>query len=210
VPDPDRKRLPVLPFVSHAVWRQWLAANHDTSKGLWLKMAKKGSGVDSVTYAEAVDVALCYGWIDSQKDAYDDAWWVQRFTPRGPRSKWSKINCAKADALIASGEMQAAGLAEVDRAKADGRWAAAYESQRTATVPDDLAAALAANAAAAAFFETLKGAGRYAILYRVGEAKRPATRAARIEKFVEMLAQGVAPHLFGEPTPPPGPGLTAG
>jgi uncharacterized protein YdeI (YjbR/CyaY-like superfamily) len=199
--DPDRQGLPVLPFASQAAWSEWLAANHDTSKGLWLKIAKAGSGNDSVTYAEAVDAALCHGWIDGQKGAYDEAWWVQRFTPRGPRSKWSKINCGKAEALIASGEMQAAGLGEVQRAKVDGRWAAAYEPQRTATIPDDLAAALDANPAAAAFFGTLKGASRYAILYRIGDAKRPATRAQRIEKFVEMLSRGEAPHLLGRPDP---------
>jgi uncharacterized protein YdeI (YjbR/CyaY-like superfamily) len=195
--------LPILPFASQAAWSEWLAANYDSCSGLWLKIAKAGSGNDSVTYAEAVDAALCHGWIDGQKGAYDEAWWLQRFTPRGPRSKWSKINCGKAEALIASGEMQAAGLAEVERAKVDGRWAAAYESQRSATVPDDLAAALAATPAAAAFFETLKGASRYAILYRIADAKRPATRAQRIEKFVDMLARGEAPHLFGAPGAPP-------
>jgi uncharacterized protein YdeI (YjbR/CyaY-like superfamily) len=191
--EPDHQGLPILPFASQAAWSEWLAANHDTSRGLWLKIAKAGSGNDSVTYAEAVDAALCHGWIDGQKDASDEAWWLQRFTPRGPRSKWSKINCGKAESLIASGEMQAAGLAEVERARADGRWAAAYESQRTATIPDDLAAALDANPGAAAFFENLRSARRYAILYRIADAKRPATRAQRIEKFVEMLARGEAP-----------------
>ena len=197
VTDPDRQGLPILPFASKAAWSAWLAASHDTSKGLWLKIAKAGSGHDSVTYAEALDVALCHGWIDGQKGAYDEAWWLQRFTPRGPRSKWSKINCRKAEALIA-------GRAEVEAAKADGRWAEAYESQRTATIPDDLAAALDANPEAAAFFKTLKSASRYAILYRIGDAKRPATRAQRIDKFVEMLARGEAPHLFGGAPPPPG------
>jgi uncharacterized protein YdeI (YjbR/CyaY-like superfamily) len=205
--DPDRQGLPILPFVSRAAWSVWLAANHDTSKGLWLKIAKAASGNDSVTYAEAVDAALCHGWIDGQKGAYDEAWWLQRFTPRGPRSKWSKINCGKAEALIASGQMRAAGLAEVERAKADGRWAEAYDSQRTATVPDDLAAALDANPAAGTFFQDLNGASRYAILYRISDAKRPATRAQRIEKFVEMLARGEAPHLFGGPA---GPGSSTG
>ena len=202
--DPDRQGLPILPFASKAAWSAWLAANHDTSKGLWLKIAKAGSGNNSVVYAEALDVALCHGWIDGQKGAYDEAWWLQRFTPRGPRSKWSRINCGKAEALIASGDMRPAGLAEVDRAKADGRWAEAYESQRTATIPDDLAAALEANPEAAAFFKTLKGVSRYAILYRLGDAKRPETRAERISRFVEMLARGEAPYLFGGPGPPPG------
>src|SRR5258708_32206809 len=118
MPDPDRQGLPVLPFASPAAWRRWLQANGGTSKGVWLKLAKKASGVDSVTYAEAVDVALCRGWIDGQKVAYDDGWWLQRFTPRGPRSKWSKINCGKVEALIAAGEMRPAGLAEVERARA--------------------------------------------------------------------------------------------
>jgi len=204
VTDPDRHGLPILAFASKAAWKAWFAANHGTSQGLWLKIAKAGSGNDSVTYAEALDVALCHGWIDGQKGAYDEAWWLQRFTPRGPRSKWSRINCGKAEALIASGDMQPAGLAEVERAKADGRWAEAYESQRTATIPDDLAAALDANPEAAAFFKTLKSASRYAILYRIGDAKRPATRAQRIDKFVEMLARGEAPHLFGGAPPPPG------
>jgi uncharacterized protein YdeI (YjbR/CyaY-like superfamily) len=202
----DRQGLPILPFASKGAWSEWLAANHDTSNGLWLKIAKGGSGHDSVTYAEAVDAALCHGWIDGQKDAYDKEWWLQRFTRRGRHSKWSKINCGKAEALIASGKMRAAGLAEVERAKADGRWAAAYESQRSVTMPDYLAAALAANPAAAAFFETLKGSSRYAILYRIADAKRPATRAQRIEKFVEMLARGEAPHLLGGPGPRPSAG----
>jgi uncharacterized protein YdeI (YjbR/CyaY-like superfamily) len=201
-PAPNRQGLPILPFASRAAWSEWLAANHDTSKGLWLKIAKAGSGNDSVNYAEAVDAALCHGWIDGQKGAYDQDWWLQRFTRRGPRSKWSKINCGKAEALIASGEMQAAGLAEVEKAQADGRWAAAYESQRTATIPDDLTAALDANPAAGTFFQTLNSASRYAILYRIADAKRPATRAQRIEKFVEMLARGEAPHLFSGPAPP--------
>jgi uncharacterized protein YdeI (YjbR/CyaY-like superfamily) len=199
--DPERQGLPVVPFASKEAWADWLAANHATSNGVWLKIAKAGAGHPSVSYAEAVDIALCYGWIDGQKGAYDKAWWVQRFTRRGARSKWSKINCGKVEALIAAGEMRPAGLAEVQRAKADGRWAEAYESQRTATVPDDLAAALEANPEAAAFFATLKGASRYAILIRIHEAKRPATRAQRIERFVEMLARGEAPYLSGGAPP---------
>jgi uncharacterized protein YdeI (YjbR/CyaY-like superfamily) len=201
-PDPDREGLSVLPFASRAAWAAWLAANHDTSKGLWLKIAKAGSGIDTVTYPEAVDVALCHGWIDGKKGAYDQTWWLQRFTPRGPRSKWSRINCGKAEALIAAGEMQPPGLAEVDRAKADGRWEEAYESQRTATIPDDLQAALDANPAAAAFFTTLKSTSRYAILYRIADAKRPATRERRVSSFVEMLARGEAPYLLGAASPP--------
>ena len=141
---------------------------------------------ETVTYAEALDVALCHGWIDGQKRGYDEAYWLQRFTPRGRRSKWSQINRDKAEALIAAGRMRLAGQAQVDAAKADGRWAAAYPGQKSATVPDDLAAALAADPQANAFFETLSGANRYAILYRVNDAKKPGTRAARIAKFVEM------------------------
>jgi uncharacterized protein YdeI (YjbR/CyaY-like superfamily) len=134
-------------------------------------------------------VALAWGWIDGQKNAHDDDWWLQKFTPRGPKSVWSKINCAKAEALIAAGKMKPAGLKEVERAKADGRWAQAYDSHRTSTVPDDLARALAANKRAAAFFEIIDAANRYAILYRVQTAKKPETRADRIAKFVAMLGR---------------------
>jgi uncharacterized protein YdeI (YjbR/CyaY-like superfamily) len=169
-------------------WAGWLAANHAASAGIWMEIAKAGSGVRSCTYSEAVDVALCYGWIDGQKAAAGEQVWLQRFTPRRPRSRWSKINRGRADALIAAGRMTPAGMAEVEQAKRDGRWAAAYEGQAAATVPDDLAAALAANAAAAEFFDQLDSRNRYAILYRVQDAKRPETRARRIATFVEMLA----------------------
>jgi len=192
----ERQGLPVVPFATQAAWTAWLAERYATSPGLWLRIAKAASGIDTVTYQEALNVALCYGWIDGQKGSFDDTWWLQRFTPRGPRSRWSKINCAKAEGLIASGAMQPAGLAQVEQAKADGRWEQAYDSHRTATVPDDLAAALEANPEAAAFFKTLNSANRYAILYRVGEAKRLATRAQRIEKFVAMLARGQTLHLL--------------
>ena len=184
------RRLPVLAFASQAAWREWLEAQHASSKGLWLKIAKKGSGAETVSYAEALDVALCYGWIDGQKDAFDDRWWLQRFTPRGRRSKWSKINRAKATELIAAGRMRPAGLREVERAKADGRWEAAYGSPSNLTVPQDLADALEANPEARAFFATLNRTNRYAILYRLHDAKRPATRAERLEKFVVMLGRG--------------------
>ena len=186
------RRLPVLAFASQAAWREWLEAQHASSKGLWLKIAKKGSGADTVSYAEALDVALCYGWIDGQKDAFDARWWLQRFTPRGRRSKWSKINCAKATALIEAGRMRPAGLREVERAKADGRWEAAYDSPSNLTVPQDLADALEANPEAKAFFATLNRTNRYAILYRLHDAKRPGTRAQRIKKFVAMLGRGEA------------------
>ena len=170
-------------------WAAWLEVNHARSTGVWLTIAKRGSAVATPSYDEAVDLALCWGWIDGQKRALDEGAWLQRFTPRGPRSRWSRRNRDKAAELIDRGAMKAAGLAEVERARADGRWDAAYEGQRSATVPDDLQAALDADPEAAAFFATLTGANRYAILYRVGEAKRPETRARRIETFVAMCRE---------------------
>jgi uncharacterized protein YdeI (YjbR/CyaY-like superfamily) len=186
--------LPVLAFATAAEFEDWLAASHATSAGLWLKIAKRGCGHPSLTYDEALDAALCWGWIDGQKRALDESWWLQKFTPRRAASPWSQRNRDKMAALTAAGRMRPPGLAEVERAKADGRWDAAYAGQRTATVPDDLAAALAANPAAAAFFDTLDRTNRYAVLYRVQEAKRPETRARRIEKFVAMLAAGEKLH----------------
>jgi len=186
--------LPTLPFASAEAFRAWLTERHDSSDGLWLAIAKKGSGVASVTYDEAVEIALCFGWIDSQKGKLDDSYYVQRFTPRRSRSPWSKTNRARAEALIERGEMTGAGLAEIERARSDGRWDAAYDGQKTATVPDDLRRALDVNPEAAAFFATLDSRNRYAILYRVQDAKRPATRAARIETFVAMLAAGDTPY----------------
>lgn len=180
--------LPVLFFESAAAWDAWLAAHHDGSRGVWLKIAKKGSGIPGVDYSQALDVALCHGWIDGQKGRHDDAYWLQRFTPRRPGSRWSRINTQRAEALIQAGRMRPAGMQEVEQARADGRWEAAYASQSTAAVPDDLAAALAASPRAAAFFATLDSANRYAILYRVADAKRPETRARRIATFVAMLA----------------------
>jgi uncharacterized protein YdeI (YjbR/CyaY-like superfamily) len=178
---------PMLAFPNPAAWEKWLAAEHAGASGLWLKLAKKGCPHTTVSYAEALDIALCFGWIDGQKRPLDDDYWLQRFTPRKPRGKWSKINRGKAEALIAAGRMRPTGLREVEAAKADGRWDAAYEGQSTATVPDDLRQALDADADAAAFFATLDRGNRYAILYRVQEAKKPETRAARIAKFVAML-----------------------
>ena len=180
----------VLAFASKDAWQSWLAKEHAASDGIWLKIAKKSSAVDSVTYAEALEVALCYGWIDGQKQPFDERHWLQRFTPRRARSRWSKINRDAAENLIAAGKMQSAGMREVERAKADGRWAAAYAPQKTATVPDDLQRALGKNAKARKFFETLDSRNRYAILYRIQDAKRPETRARRIAQFVEMLATG--------------------
>lgn len=179
--------LPVISFASRGAWEEWLAEEHATSNGLWLKLAKVGAGIDSVSYAEAVEVALCYGWIDGQAASFDETCWLQRFTPRRRRSKWSRINRDRASELIERGEMKPAGLAEVERAKSDGRWDAAYESQGTATMPDDLHRALEKNDAARAFFATLDSRNRYAILYRIQDAKKPETRARRIAKYVAML-----------------------
>lgn len=177
-------------FPSKAAFEEWLASNHQSSPGLWLKIARKQSDHTTVDYAEALDVALCYGWIDGQKDKFDDEYWLQRFTPRGPRSKWSKINRDKAEALIASGAMRPAGQAQIDAARVDGRWDAAYAGAKSATVPEDLAVALAANPAAKAFFDTLDSRNRYSILYRVQDAKKPETRARRVAQYVKMLAEG--------------------
>jgi uncharacterized protein YdeI (YjbR/CyaY-like superfamily) len=190
LPPMPKDDLPVLPFASKHAWEEWLEANHESADGVWIKMAKKGSGIETVTHPEAIDVALCFGWIDGQRTGLDDVWFLQRFTPRRPRSKWSQINREKAEALIADGAMRAAGLREVERAKADGRWEAAYPGARAIEVPDDLRVALDANPAAREFFETLTGSSRYAVLYRIHDAKRPETRARRIEKFVAMLARG--------------------
>jgi uncharacterized protein YdeI (YjbR/CyaY-like superfamily) len=176
---------PVISFETVPECEAWFAEHHGDQRGFWLKIGKAGAA-QTVSYAEALDIALCHGWIDGQKRGYDDRYWLQRFTPRGPRSKWSQINRDKAEALVEAGRMHPAGQAQVDAAKADGRWAAAYVGQKSATVPDDLAAALAADPQAMAFFESLTGANRYAILYRVQDAKKPQTRAARIAKFVEM------------------------
>jgi uncharacterized protein YdeI (YjbR/CyaY-like superfamily) len=179
--------LAVASFPSGEAFAAWLDAEHEQSPGIWLKIAKKNAGVPTVSYDEAVDVALCFGWIDGQKRGFDEQWWLQRFTPRKPRSKWSKINCTRADRLIKAGQMRPRGLAEVEAARADGRWAAAYAGQRAATVPDDLQAALDADPVARDFFTTISSQNRYAIIYRVGDAKRPETRAARIAKYVSML-----------------------
>ncbi|MEW6154204.1 MAG: YdeI/OmpD-associated family protein [Actinomycetota bacterium] len=186
--------LAVEPFESQAAWEAWLAANGATAPGVWLKFARKGSGVPTVTYAQAVESALCHGWIDGQSKGLDTTWYLQRFTPRRARSRWSKINRDKAEALIAAGRMQPGGLAEVERARADGRWEAAYDPPSKATVPDDLRTALDADPVAAAAFAALDAQNRYAVLHRVAEAKRPETRARRIAGFVAMLAEGRRPH----------------
>jgi uncharacterized protein YdeI (YjbR/CyaY-like superfamily) len=182
--------LPVIPFASRDAWAAWLEERHASSDGLWLKFAKKGSGIETVTYAEALEVALCYGWIDGQVRKFDEDYYLQRFTPRRERSRWSKINRQKATELIERGEMKPAGLREVERAKADGRWDAAYDAPSTAQVPEDLRRELEKNETAREFFETLNSANRYAILYQIQDAKRPETRARRIEKYVAMLSEG--------------------
>jgi uncharacterized protein YdeI (YjbR/CyaY-like superfamily) len=199
-----RDERPTMAFRTAKAWEAWLADHHAGSDGIWLEIAKQGGSVASVSHAEALEVALCYGWIDGQKAKLDDDRWLQCFTPRRRRSKWSWINREKAEQLIAGGRMQPAGLEEVERAKADGRWDAAYASQRSATVPDDLRRALEANPAAKAFFAELDGANRYAILYRLEDAKRPATRARRLETFVGMLSRGERIHESGKRSGPPG------
>jgi uncharacterized protein YdeI (YjbR/CyaY-like superfamily) len=181
--------LPVLPFASVAEWEAWLADNHD-SDGVWVKIAKKGTGIDSVRYPEVLEAALCFGWIDGRRESLDETWFLQRFTPRRARSKWSRINRDTVERLTEEGRMREAGLAEVERAKADGRWEAAYAGQRSTTVPDDLRAELDARPAAREFFETLTSQNRYAILYRLQDAKRAETRTRRLAQFVAMLEAG--------------------
>ena len=185
----------VLPFATPEEWEAWLRAHHETvTAGVWIKFARRASGIPTVTYGDALQVALRFGWIDGQARSHDESWYLQRFTPRRARSIWSKRNRDFATALIEAGEMEPAGLREVERAKADGRWDAAYDAPSTATVPDDLQAALDANPAATEFFAGLDRQNRYAILHRVQTAKRPETRARRIEKFVAMLAAGEKIH----------------
>jgi uncharacterized protein YdeI (YjbR/CyaY-like superfamily) len=191
----SRQGLPIVELASQTDWERWLEAHHASAAGLWLKLAKKGSGHETVSYQEALEAALCWGWIDGQKAAHDDRFWLQKFTPRGPRSKWSRINRNKAEQLLADGKMNPAGLARIEEARKDGRWASAYESQSKATVPDDLQRALDTNPGARAFFATLDSANRYAILYRIQDAKRPETRARRIEKFVAMLNANEKIHM---------------
>jgi uncharacterized protein YdeI (YjbR/CyaY-like superfamily) len=186
--------LPILAFPSQEAWEEWLESNHSAVAGVWLKIAKKAAPIESVSHAEALESAICFGWIDGQRRALDERFFLQRFTPRGPRSRWSQINRDKATELTEAGRMRPAGLAQVEAARADGRWEAAYAPQRTATVPDDLRRALDADPAAAEAFEALDSQNRYAILYRVQDAKRPETRARRIARFVAMLAEGGKLH----------------
>jgi len=181
---------PILTLASEAEWEAWLDAEHATSDGVWLKFAKKGSGVETVVYAEALDVALCYGWIDSQVARLDERFYLQKFTPRRARSKWSQINREKIEALTKEGRMKPAGLEQVELAKSDGRWEAAYASPATVEMPDDLQAALDASPKAAEFWAGLNKSNRFAILYQLQDAKKPETRARRLEKFLGMLERG--------------------
>ncbi len=183
-PKPD---LPVKRFASQAAWDAWLEKHHGTSSGLWVEFGKKGSGVPSVTHAEALESALRYGWIDGQTASVDARMFRQRFTPRRPKSKWSKINCAAVERLLAEGSLAPAGVREMEAAKRDGRWAAAYDSPRNMQVPDDLAAELRKRPAARRFFEQLDSRNRYAVLYRLFDAKKPETRQRRLDQFVRML-----------------------
>lgn len=179
--------LPVVQFADPAAWERWLAEHAERSSGAWLKIAKKASGIPTVAYPEVLDVAICFGWIDGQRRPHDERFFLQRFTPRGPRSRWSQINCQRAERLIDEGRMRPPGRRQVQSAKADGRWEAAYAPQSRATVPEDFQRELDRNPAAREFFATLRGQSRYAFLYRINDAKRSATRARRIATFIAML-----------------------
>jgi uncharacterized protein YdeI (YjbR/CyaY-like superfamily) len=181
--------LPIVQAPDQSAWREWLQANHGSPDGVWLKFAKKASPTATVSYAEALEEALCFGWIDGQVRRYDEHFYLQRFTPRRRRSKWSQNNVEKAERLIAEGRMHPAGLAQIEAARADGRWEAAYPAQSQAPVPEDLQAALDAEPAAGEFFETLTGATRYAFLYRLHNVADPAARAKRIAMYIELLAE---------------------
>jgi uncharacterized protein YdeI (YjbR/CyaY-like superfamily) len=190
----ERAGLPIIAFTDLAELERWLEAQSPNSAGVWIKFAKAGSGIPSVGKSEAIDAALCHGWIDGQLDKYDDAHWLVRFTPRKSRSKWSQVNRARATELIEAGRMRPSGLAQIDAAKADGRWDAAYAPASKAAVPPDFQAALDQNPKAAAFFATLTGANRYAILYRIGAVKKPETRARKIAGFIAMLERHETVH----------------
>lgn len=195
--EPDHQPLPAPSLFKNArTFETWLKKHHASSDGLWLQIAKRGAHESSVTYAEAVEIALCWGWIDGQKKSLDDQHFLQRFTPRRARSVWSKVNVEKVAALIAAGRMQAPGLAQVEAAKADGRWARAYDGARTSVVPEDLLAALDAQPQAKAFFATINASNRYAVLWRIQTAVKPETRARRIAQLVAMLARGETVHIF--------------
>ena len=180
--------LPTMLFERQRDWLMWLTDNHNTSSGIWLQLAKKGAAVQSMSYDEAVEVALCFGWIDGQKRAHSDLYWLQKVTPRSAKSMWSKINKEKALALIRSGKMNPAGLKEIERAKLDGRWDAAYDSASKSSVPGNFQSALDGNARAKKFFEILDSRNRYAVLFRIQTAKNAESRAKKIAQFVQMLA----------------------
>lgn len=184
------KELPVLLFADQRAFEDWLENNHGVSEGIRLQIAKKNAGVASVSYADALESALCYGWVDSQKEKLDEKTWIQRFTPRGPRSIWSKVNKEKAEHFIASGRMKPSGLQAIEEAKRTGMWERAYEPQSTASIPDDFARGLEGKAKAKAFYDTLDRQNKYAILFRIHQAKKQETRAKRIEQFVRMLEAG--------------------
>ncbi|MGZ2411000.1 uncharacterized protein YdeI (YjbR/CyaY-like superfamily) [Sphingomonas sp. F9_3S_D5_B_2] len=186
--------LPILTFRDARSLEQWLDQQEADSAGAWIKFAKKAAGTATVSKAEAIDAALCYGWIDGQLNKYDEAHWLIRFTPRKARSRWSLVNKTRATELIAEGRMRGPGLAQIEAAKADGRWESAYAPASSAEVPSDLQQALDSNPAAAQFFATLKGANRYAVLYRIGAVKRPETRGRKIAEFVAMLERGETIH----------------
>jgi uncharacterized protein YdeI (YjbR/CyaY-like superfamily) len=194
MPASDKKSEPILAFKTPEDLEAYLAGEPRKSKGFWLKLSKAGTPAATINKAEAIEVALCWGWIDGQLDKFDDQHFLVRMTPRRPGSRWSAKNRAAADRLLMQGRLQSPGLAEVEAAKSDGRWAAAYASQGKAEVPEDLAAALSSHEAAKRFFETLDRANRYSVIYRVNDAKRPETRAQRIAQFVEMLARGETIH----------------
>ena len=191
--DPD-DGLAKLSFRSAAEWEGWLTDNHARPEGIWIKIAKKDSGIESVRYPEVLESAICFGWIDGQRQALDEGRFLQRFTPRRKRSRWSRINRDTAERLIAEGRMRPAGLAEVERAREDGRWEAAYSGPKASAIPDDLLSELNARPKAKEFFEGLSSQNRYAILYRLDEAKRPETRARRLAKFIAMLEAGESIH----------------
>jgi uncharacterized protein YdeI (YjbR/CyaY-like superfamily) len=190
-PKPD---LPTIEFPDPEAWERWLHEHHAASSGVWVKVAKKGAPTPTVNYAQALEEAIRYGWIDGQKAGHDEHYWLQRFTPRGPRSKWSQVNRDKALELIAAGRMMPAGLEQFETAKRDGRIDDAYEPQSRASVPEDFQQALDANPSAAEFFATLKGANRYAFLYRLHHVKKPDARAKRIAMYIEMLGEGKTFH----------------
>jgi uncharacterized protein YdeI (YjbR/CyaY-like superfamily) len=190
----ERKGQPIIEFGDAVAWEAWLTDNHDVSSGVWLKLAKKTAPRATVTYAQALDVALCFGWIDGQLGKFDIAYYLHRFTPRSARSRWSQVNVQKASELIEAGKMRPAGRAAIEAAKGDGRWDAAYEAQSQATVPPDFQEALDANPDARALFETLTGVRRYRFLYRLTTVTKPETRARRIERYIEILNQGKTLH----------------